>query len=134
MANEVEEALHKRLAGHSGVSGKVGSRIYPDNPPQNPSTPFLTYELVSRPYVSAMGDDTDARPVFQVTAWDTTKKGARDTSVEIKNALRRIRGTISTGSGSFEVKSSFVQTEIDRFDDETELEGRQVDIQLTHGV
>lgn len=134
MANEVEEAVHARLTGHSGVSGKVGSRVYPGNPPQNPGTPFITYELVGAPQESAMGADTDSRPSFQITAWAPTKKVARDVATEVKNALQRFRGGVSTGSGTFTIKSSFVQTELDRFDDETELEGRQVDIQFTHGV
>jgi len=130
----IGEAIHERLASHAGVSAKVGSRVFPKRPPQAPSSPFVVYELVSAPRESAMGRDTDSRPVFQITAWASSHAEAVATATEVKNALSRFHGTVTVDGSDFEIKSGFVQAEIDRFDDDVELEGRQVDIEITHGV
>lgn len=128
----IGKAVHERLSSHAGVSGEVGNAIYPHRLPQGVRR-GIVYSLVSAPKESVMGRDTDSHPRIEIISWAETHADAVAAAEEAKNALQRFNGTVTAGGTDYEIKATFVEAELDRFDDDTELEGRQVDFRMTHG-
>ncbi len=125
----VEEAIYSRLSTHAGVSALVGSRIYPSLMPQNVTLPALTYIKVAGPRVSAMSIDTGvARPRFQVSCWSQTYSQAKALAAQVRAALQRWRGTES----GVVIQASFMENEIDLYDNETELHHVALDFEISH--
>lgn len=125
----IEEALPARLAAVGAVTALVGTRVYPLRAPQNAVRPFVVYQRISAPRVSAFGSDTGiARPRFQVTAWADTYAGAKAVATAVRQALQRYRGTIL----GVEILDCYVDTDQDLVDDEVKLFGHATDFFIPH--
>ena len=125
----IEDAVFNRLDGHAGLTALVVSRIYPVQAPQNPTTPYVTYQRISTTRVSLIGTDTDiARPRFQVSAWSDGRDEAVSVSAQIRSALQRYAGTNS----SIVILDSYMENEVDFYEPETGLYQVAIDFLIWH--
>lgn len=100
----IEDALYTRLQAVTGVTDLVSTRIYPAKTEnQNPTAPYVTYEILNTDRVSAFGSDSGdvtSEIRFHVWAQDTSSLSAydstRNVALEIRGALQRYRGTSAT--------------------------------------
>lgn len=129
----IEDALYTRLQAVSAVTALVSTRIYPTKTEnQNPTSPYVTYELLRTERTSAMGADTgDVRTEvrFHVWAKDSASAAGYDTAKsvasEIRQALQRYRGT----SASTQVQDVFVIDEFTAEDVEPEWSHRLIEFE-----
>lgn len=125
----LEEAIPARLAAVGGVTALVGNRVYPLRAPQNAQRPFVVFQRISAPRVSAFGSDSGiARPRFQVTSWGETYASAKAVATAVRQALQRYRGTVL----GVEILDCFVDTDQDLVDDEVKLFGVATDFFIPH--
>jgi len=96
MAN-IEEAFTAYLLAHAGLAALIGSRIYPQERPQEITTlPAMTYMVVSDvPIHTLTGQAKQARPMYQFTVYASTRASAQAVAVQIKAALVDYHGTLS---------------------------------------
>lgn len=84
----LESALYARLISDSGVSGLVGSRVYPRYAPQNVLCPYLVYgEVVGVDKTCLFGVPYQEEIRFQIDCWSLTYSGVKAMKVAVKNAL-----------------------------------------------
>lgn len=134
----IEEALYSRMTAHAGLAALVGTRVYPDQLPQNPTLPAVVYQRIDTRRESAMGADAPIGfPLFQVTGWakeaggKSARKNALELAVQIRAALQRYRGT--PAGQTTEILDCFVVDERDAYDDaERGLRGVQLDFSVRH--
>ena len=123
----VETVIYDQLAADGTVSGLVGARIYPVILPQRVSYPAISYSLVSRQPVEAMGSDaTLALSRLQVNAWGDTYKEAKDLAFAIRDALKRTRSAV-TG-----VQDILMPTMLDTIDPETRIYRVMLDFMVAY--
>jgi hypothetical protein len=112
----IEDAIGAKLAATSGVTDLTSTRIYAMHLPQRPTLPAITYRKISGVRIHAMSADPGvAHPRFQVDSWGKTYESAKDVEVQVRAALSRWRGDQS----GVTILASFVENEIDLFEDET---------------
>lgn len=100
----IEDALYARLQAVSGFTTLVSARVYPQKTEnQNPTSPYVTYEVLRSERPSAMGSDPGniateiryhiwAANTASVSAFDS----ARSVAVAMIAALKRWRGTLAS--------------------------------------
>lgn len=87
---EIHEVVYTKLTGHAGLSALVGTRVHPDQLPQRPTLPAVTYRRVTTMRVTTRdnsGKAKLARPRFQFDCWATTYNGARAVAAQLHDAL-----------------------------------------------
>ena len=114
----IEGAIWARLKAITAVTDIVGSganaRIYAEHLPPTPVFPAITFKLVSAPRVHASGADPGiVRSRWQLDAWATTYKAARDLAAAVRgngaaNAFSRWSGTLD----STVVQDIFLENEL----------------------
>ncbi len=125
----IEDAVFNRLDGHAGLTALVASRIYPVMSPQNPTTPYVTYQRISTDRVSLLGEDTDiARPRFQISAWSTDRDEVVSVAAQIRDAFQRYSGT----NASIVILDSYLENESDLYEPDTKLYQIPVDFEIWH--
>lgn len=125
----IEDAIFDRLDNHSGLSGMVASRIYPDQAPQNPTVPYVTYRRISTGRVSLLATDTDiSMPRFQMSAWSDDRDQAVAVAAQIRDAFQRYSGT----NASIVILDSYLENEIDLYEPDTKLYQVIVDFEIWH--
>jgi hypothetical protein len=100
----IEDALYTRLQAVSAVTNLVSTRVYPAKTEnQNPTSPYVTYEVLRTERKSAMSADTgDVRSELRLHVWaqDTSSAAGFDTcksvALQIRGALQRYRGTVAS--------------------------------------
>jgi hypothetical protein len=124
----VETELFTRLTTYPGLNALVGTRVYPNKLPQDPTLPALSYRRVSAVRPSAMGSDIGlARARFQVDVWAATYASARAVAEQLRQALQRWRTTTGTI-----VQDSFVLNETDLYEDTTEIHHVAMDFEINY--
>ena len=116
--------LFTRMTTHAGLSALVGTRVYPVQFRQSGTLPAIRYTTIGSTTPSAMGSDvglTDYR--YQIDIIDSTYSGANAVRVQLKLALVRWRNAGSP-------QASFILTESDLFDSETEQYRIRVDMRF----
>ena len=93
---EIEEALRTYLQTKSGLTALVSTRIYPDDLSDGAELPAVVYFKVSdvKDHILT-GQSKLESPVFQFSAYATTKAGARAITNQLKAALSDYYGTLS---------------------------------------
>lgn len=122
----VESVLVTRLNGFAGLTALVGTRIRPNRAEQNIAKPYITFRRVSADRDSAMGVDVGtvtARFQFDVWAEDFTSMAA--VGEQLRLALQRWRNSSGTV-----VDDTFIVSEIDLFETETETHHRALDARI----
>lgn len=91
-----EAAVFNLLSNHAGVSGLVGSRIYPVKLPQDPTYPALTYFRVSGLRHSVMCNDTGiVEKRIQISSWADSYAGVNALAEQVRDAMQRTSGTFA---------------------------------------
>lgn len=110
-------AIDQRFRAVTGITDLVGQRIYPIKLPQNVVYPAITYFMVGERHELASGVNPGiVEGRWQVNAWGSTVKSARDVAEAVRLGFERYRGTADN-------------TEIlDVYDDETAGETYEDDV------
>ena len=99
----IEAAVYSRLGAVAGVTALVSTRIYPDQGPQKPTDPYITFRVVSERHehhMTAAAGGVFAR--VQIDCWSRTSEDAAAVGEAVRNALQGWTGT----AGSVAVKLS----------------------------
>ena len=84
----VEDGLYAELAGNAGVSAIVGTRIYPEQRPQNSAVPAITYQRVSVERLQTLTGPVALTNVrVQINCYDNNYSGVKTLSVAVRSAL-----------------------------------------------
>ena len=86
---EIEEVIYSKLSAHAGLATLVSTRVYPDQLPQLPTLPAVTYARIST-QVTNTRDNTSGgleRPRFQFDCWALTRIEARAVAGQVRSAL-----------------------------------------------
>jgi len=93
---ELEEALTLYLLGYPGLAALIDDKLYPDELPQRIKLPAVIYSKISdvKDHTLA-GQNRLERPMFQFTAFASTKTAARAIANQLKAALCDFQGMMS---------------------------------------
>ena len=117
------EVLYTKLSNDSGVSALVSSRIYPNHFKQQKILPAIRYSKVSASRPSTMGVDCGiTRYTYQLDIIDDVYSGADAVKEATVTALQRWRQ-----SG---LQDTFIKSEADLYDDDTNLHRVRIDIEF----
>ena len=125
----IETGLRTHLLADGPVAALVVARVYPLHPPQSPTYPCLSYEIVSDiPYRRLAGDDNRERIRVRVDCWAATYVGAVDLAGKVRTAVADFSGLM----GTTPVSSVKFESWTDIFEDVPEVYRRVVDFMITH--
>ena len=116
----IEERLRDHLAADSGLSGTIGTRIFPLLMPQEPTLPALVYTRISGPR-----DNTHDGPSglvstrIQISCWATSYKTAKQTADLVRLALA-------------DFEKSTLDNELDFYEPDTKLFSVPLDFMILH--
>ena len=92
----MEEALRARIAGQSGVTALVGTRIYWGLAPQSVAGDFVAMHVISGPRDYTMQAASGLRQTrVQVDCWAGTYGAAKAIARAIESAVSGFKGTVS---------------------------------------
>jgi len=92
----IEDAVLAYLKSYSGLTALVAKRIYPDDVPEGDALPAVTYMLISPSVMHTLnGKITLEQPIYQYTAYATTKIAARNVAAQLELALSDYHGAMS---------------------------------------
>lgn len=93
---EIEQALKTYLQTQSGLTALVGTRILPDDISAGVALPAVIFFRVSdvKDHILT-GQSKLERPIFQFSAYATTKAAVRAITNQLKTALCDYSGTLS---------------------------------------
>ena len=113
----IEEALYSLLKTDSGLFSYVETKIYPEILPEGVSLPAITYRQVSgNRYHSLNGDTGLTDPIFQISAFATTRSQARLIAEAVRSALQNHSGLMGGESG-VNVQAVLLENELSGFDE-----------------
>jgi len=93
---EIEEAMKAYLLTKTGLTALISTRIAPDDISDGLSLPCVVYQKTSDSKDHFLtGQSNLERPVFQFSAYATTKATARAITNQLKTALCDYHGTLS---------------------------------------
>jgi len=125
----IEENLYSYLTNDAAIAALVGTRVYPLTAEQGASLPLLVYQRVSTPReVSQSGSSGLAHPRFQISCLAASYGDAVALANAVVAALNGYKGTFGAGS----IQASFVDTELDVYDFDTNRYRRIVDVIIWH--
>jgi hypothetical protein len=125
----IEAVVFGRLSTYAGLTALVSTRVYPAVAPQNATIPFLTYRRISAIRQSGMGEDIGIVAArFQLDAIASAYTTMRSVMTQARLAMQRWRD----GSSSPEVLDTYIQNEIDLYEDETDLHHGVLDVLVHH--
>lgn len=142
-AYAIDGAIRSKILACTGVSALLGSRIYAEQGPQNPTFPYLVYSLSDSKRHTTLnnGPKKSATAQYSVTLWATTRAGANNlasliTASATEGGLDGFRGSLdgtvfaqvvmvaNRGHGSFTSPSA----------DESHLYSASFDLTIFHNL
>ena len=127
----VEAEIYTRLSGYSALTDLVGTRIFPNQLPQNTTLPAITYHRVSGQRFSAMsGDSGVVKARFQFDIWGDGVKSYKP-CIDIREALRGAlqRYSQTTGTRIFDI---YFLNEFEEYDKVTETQHLVIDYEINY--
>lgn len=99
MSATINEVLFSILSADSGVAALIASdgitRIWHNKPPQNPTFPYITYEITSgAPEYHLNGQSNLINNKIEINIWAKSTKNLTDINAAIKLSLSAFRGTV----------------------------------------
>ena len=96
----INEVLFGRLSSDSGVAALLAAngitRIYHQVPPQNPTFPYVTYQIISgAPDYHLNGQTTLFRNRIEINVWAKNSKSVTDVNIAIRKSLTAVRGMVN---------------------------------------
>lgn len=116
----IEADLRTALTGHAGFSALVGTRVYPQQLPDNPTLPAVVYSRISSRYKLASGNVPAVRARIQIDCWDDNQVTCWDVADQVHAAL-----DFASPTGLHVV---FPEDDDDGFDTEAQLYRRRIDV------
>lgn len=127
----LEEGLKSYLAGYSGLSALISTRVYHMRIPQGATLPCLTYQRVSTPreitHDISGSSGALAHPRFQFDAWAATYASAKAITDQVRAALHGKKGSIGTAPNSITIRAALVQDERPSYEADVDLYRSQSD-------
>lgn len=112
----IERGIYSLLTGDAGVAALLGTRVYPEVLPQNPSYPAITYQVVSGGSEYEMeGPANQASPRVQIDCYAESAEGAIALKGAVMAALSGYRGSV--GSPPVAIQGAFRRSEGSGFED-----------------
>ena len=117
----IEEDLRTRLLDDPTVSGLVDTRIYPVNQIDTATFPLLVYQRISTVSPKILGGTTSLEAArFQIQVWSKDYLETKTVANAVKTALDGNNNTT-------------FQNEIDRFDDDIDVNFTVLDFTIWNG-
>ena len=126
----LEKDIRTYMLTRTAITDLVGlTGIYFGKLPQAVTFPALVSNRISttRTY-SHSGDSNLTTPRIQYSCFSETSEGAKDLAEEIVNEMSGFKGT----AGAATVYSTFVESELDLYDDEAKLYHIPVDLMISY--
>lgn len=115
---DLEQVLYSKLAGTSGITDLVSTRIYPLKFPENATFPCITFMRVATNAGHTMDGGGERRvSVVRIDCWDrglSAYKNAKTLARAVTSALSNWREVVS----GVDVQSFMQENEIDSWDSE----------------
>lgn len=125
----LESDIRTYLLGRPGISGIIGTRMYFQKLPKNPTLPAITLRQLSAPRsYTHDGDSNFTRSRIQFTCWDLTYDGIKTLASAMLAELSGFRGAV----GSTEVYSSFIDIQPDDLEPDTKFYYLPLDAMIRH--
>ena len=115
----LESDLFTKLSTHAGLSALVGTRIYPNRLPDNPTLPAVVYQRITTMNVLASGDVPLIRARMQVDCWD-------DSYLSVAAVAAQVHAALDMGS-STGLEASIPEDEDDSYDTDAQLHRKRLD-------
>lgn len=129
---EIGEALYSYLSGYAGLTALVSKRIYPNKLPQKTVYPAVTYQRISGSRDHEFKTDSSlVHPVYQISCWDTSRKGADAAAKQVRLALQNYSGTMG-GVGGVVVSAVLMEDEPEDYEPDTEIYSTKMDFEIWH--
>lgn len=92
----IEQALTSYLLSHTGLKALIGTKLYPEEIPQNTKLPAVYYLTISDTKDHILDGQCNVEsPYIQWTVCAASKSSAKAVAEQIKSALCDYRGTLS---------------------------------------
>ena len=114
----IEEAIRTYLLTQTGLTALVSTRIVVDEVTDGVTLPAVSYQKISDVKSHFLtGQSTLENPIFQYTAYATTKAVAKSVATQLKLALCDYQGTLSgLQIQKIELQNEFSNSETDGVD------------------
>ena len=110
----IETEIVTRLNADGAVSGEVGTRIYPDIVPQDPTYPAITYSRVSGVRLHNLaGTAGRATPRITINSWATTAAGRQTLADAVRASLDGFNGVLTTIKATIKIDTDHARYEND---------------------
>jgi hypothetical protein len=130
VAYNIAQAVAHTIANSTTITDLVGTRYYAMVLPQNAAYPAVTWRLLT----GLEHHNIDfAYPTYQFDSWAETYAEAKQLAAEVKAVFQRRREVVGETSGVRMVQGVF-ESEVDLYDDETELFHIATDINLIYRI
>lgn len=129
----IEADIRTALTGHAGLSALVGTRIYPDKLPQNPTYPAIVYQRISTPRAQAIsGTVASAAPRFQFSIYAKDASGVTgyDKSIAVATQLRA--ALLAMTGSTVTIHEVRLAGELGGWEDSPEITHRALDAIILH--
>lgn len=128
----IEDGLYTYLMAQTAITNLIGTRLYPDKLPQDPSLPALVYNNVGGSPVNQYNGPAALESTrFQIDAFAQTSRDARLLIDAVRVALESYRGSM----GSHRVDAIFViDHAVGDFDDVPNDFRRMSEFQIWHSL
>jgi len=103
---ELGEAIARYLMGYAGLIALVGDRIYPDELPQNPEYPAVTFTQSGEDEVETFTTPTTTMigATYQFDCWASSRAGAVAVAKQLRKAWKNYSG-VTGGTGGVTVNA-----------------------------
>ena len=110
------------LLGDSGISALVGTRLYPDLLPQNPTLPALTYTQVSGIRETNLDGPMDlVERRIQIDGWTETALSRETLAEAVRLALNGFQGPLGGSPETGRIYAAFLDNEQSFYEPDTKL-------------
>lgn len=120
----IQQAVYEALAGFAGLSDLLGTRVYPDEAPQNAARPYAVWQEISDVECTDLSGSAETGGThnyrIQVTYYDVNQTKSRDGNKQVKLAMQAAAG----------FKSIHSDTRALPFEPDTKLFGMQSDFSV----
>ncbi len=124
-AETFKNLLYNYLTTTAVITGKVGTRIYPELAPTSAAFPYATYSIISDEHQSHLGAGSPlTKATVQIDIWAKTYATADTAADGFRKALHGYQAK-TWGTGATAVAISSIRLVAQRDDHETPTDGSQ---------
>jgi hypothetical protein len=116
----LESDLYTALSTHGGLSALVGTRIYPNRLPDNPTLPAVVYQRITTNHNLASGNVPLIRARMQLDCYDDSYLSVVAVAVQVHAAL-----DMASPTG---LAAAVPENDDDSYDPEALLHRRRLDV------